>query len=162
MKSVWSDETGRIINKFKQKKIKNNNNIWKKIKEKEVIAQTYFVFYWWTLCRQCTSYWYYVIGTSPRSTRSKLRFLSFCDQNPWKDVKSSIVFFEFVSMDDLTFRQKEKKIRVTGTLSYIPQSDKRNQSLKEIATVYEAHRSWFSLKWWSHVLPSKQQKINNK
>ena len=60
--------------------------------------------------------------------------------------KSSIVFFEFVSMDDLTFRQKEKKIRVTGTLSYIPQSDKRNQSLKEIATVSEAHRSWFSLK----------------
>ena len=62
-------------------------------------------------------YWYYVIGTSPRSARSKLRFLSFCDQNPWKDVKSSIVFLKFVSMDDLTFRQKQKKIRVTGTLS---------------------------------------------
>ena len=60
--------------------------------------------------------WYYVIGTSPRSARSKLRFLSFCDQNPWKDVKSSIVFFEFVSIDDSTFRQKQKKIRVTGTL----------------------------------------------
>ena len=36
---------------------------------------------------------YYVIGNSPRSARSKLRFLSFCDQNPWKDVKSLIVFF---------------------------------------------------------------------
>ena len=44
----------------------------------------------------------YVIGTSPRSARSK-------------DVKSSIAFLAFVSMDDLTFRQKEKKIRVTGT-----------------------------------------------
>ena len=72
------------------------------------------------LCRRCTSYWYYVIGTSPRSARSKLRFLSFCDQNPWKDVKSSIVFFfKFVSIDDLTFRQKQKKIRVTGTLKYL-------------------------------------------
>ena len=69
------------------------------------------------MCRRCTSYWYHVIGTSPRSARSKLRFLSFCDQNPWKDVKSSIVFFELVSMDELTFRQKQKKIRVTGTLS---------------------------------------------
>ena len=68
------------------------------------------------LCRRRTSDWYYVIGTSPRSARSKLRFLSFSDQNPWKDVKSSIVFFEFVSIDDLTFRQKQKKIRVTGTL----------------------------------------------
>ena len=37
------------------------------------------------------------------SARSKLRFLSFCDQNPWKDVRSSIVFLDFVSMDDLTF-----------------------------------------------------------
>ena len=62
------------------------------------------------VCRQCTSYWYYVIGTSPRIARSKLRFLSFCDQNPWKDAKSLIVFFfEFVSMDDLTFRPKWKK-----------------------------------------------------
>ena len=26
-------------------------------------------------------------------------------------------FFEFVSMDDLTFREIEKKIRVTGTLT---------------------------------------------
>ena len=26
-------------------------------------------------------------------------------------------FFEFVSIDDLTFRQKQKKIRVTGTLT---------------------------------------------
>ena len=75
-----------------------------------------FVFCWWRLCRRCTSDWYYVIGTSPRSARSKLRFLSFCDQNPWKDVKSSIVFFEFVSIDDLTFRRKQEKIRVTGTL----------------------------------------------
>ena len=56
--------------------------------------------------RQCTSYWCYVIGTGPPSPRSKLSFLSFCDQNPWKDIKSSIVFLEFVSMDDLTFRQK--------------------------------------------------------
>ena len=53
---------------------------------------------------------YYVIGTSPRSARSKLRVLSFCDQKTWKDVKSSIVcFFEFVSTVDLTFRQKYKK-----------------------------------------------------
>ena len=52
---------------------------------------------------QCTSYWCYVIGTGPPSPRSKLSFLSFCDQNPWKDIKSSIVFLEFVSMDDLTW-----------------------------------------------------------
>ena len=60
------------------------------------------------MCGQCTSYWYYVIGTSPRSARSKLRFLSFCDQNPWKDVKSLIVFLEFVYIICI--------IRVTGTL----------------------------------------------
>ena len=30
--------------------------------------------------------------------------------------KFNCFFFEFVSMDDLTFRQKKKNIRVTGTL----------------------------------------------
>ena len=58
------------------------------------------------LCRRCTSDWYYVIGTSPRSARSKLRFLSFCDQNPWKDVKSSIVFFWICIHGWLNFSSK--------------------------------------------------------
>ena len=31
--------------------------------------------------------------------------------------KSSTVFFKLVSIDDLTFRQKQKKIRVTRTLT---------------------------------------------
>ena len=61
------------------------------------------------MCRRCTSYWYYVIGTSPRSARSKLRFLSFCDQNPWKDVKISIVFFRICIHGWLKFPSKIKK-----------------------------------------------------
>ena len=61
------------------------------------------------MCRQCTSQWYYVIGTSPRSARSKLRFLSFCDQYPWKDVKSLTVFFLICIHGWLNFSAKIEK-----------------------------------------------------
>ena len=61
------------------------------------------------LCRWCTSYWYYIIGTSPPFARSKLRFLSFRDQNPWKDVKSSIVFFWICIHGWLNFSSKIEK-----------------------------------------------------
>ena len=65
-------------------KLKNKIN---KLNKKKLCTQKEVV------CKQCTSHWYYVIGTSPRSAWSKLRFLSFCDQHPWKDVKSLVVFF---------------------------------------------------------------------
>ena len=58
-------------------------------------------------------------GAQVTGTTSKVPVLGLLGQNsdfylfaiktPRKDVKSSIVFFEFVSMDDLTLRQKQKK-----------------------------------------------------
>ena len=43
----------------------------------------------------------------------------FLRSKPMERRKKFNCFFEFVSIDDLTFRQKQKKIRVTGTLMTI-------------------------------------------
>ena len=46
----------------------------------------------------------------------KTQIFIFLLSKPMERRKNFNCFFEFVSMDDLTFRQKQKKIMVTGTL----------------------------------------------
>ena len=89
----------------------------------------------------------YVIGTSPRFARSKLRSLPFCDQTPWKDTKSSIVFFEFVSMDDLTFRKKKKEKNkgdrdFNNSIFYLlPPKKQSERSLMRLNTLCKPHKN---------------------